>query len=285
MKKGLAAGVLILGLAAAAAVWVGRAPRFAHAVPGYPMVDLTGVVARAEAGEADYRLLFAQTGLGAPAVDALLEEGRGGELEDFQARYFAPCAWKTVKGAAVVRLEVTEKDFEFAPLEKGDILLTPSSRCGGWRNGHAALVVDAEEGLVLEAYSLGCPSQLSSLSTWQDKAAPQRGERRAPGGDGRLGAGKSGGPALRAVFRPCMAGGEHRPARHPVRPSGVVRLRRLRLGHRRVRWLAGHPPGHLRLAPSGNGAGLGPAPGAALAVVRAHRPAAAFLRALRSTGR
>ena len=76
-----------------------------------------------------------------------------------------------MKGAAVVRLEVTEKDFEFAPLEKGDILLTPSSRCGGWRNGHAALVVDAEEGLVLEAYSLGCPSQLSSLSTWQDKAA------------------------------------------------------------------------------------------------------------------
>ena len=107
MKKGLTMGVLALGLAAAAAVWVGRAPRFAHAVPGYPMVDLSGVVARAEAGETDYRLLFAQTGLGAPAVDALLEEGRGGELEDFQARYFAPCAWKTVKGAVVVRLEVT----------------------------------------------------------------------------------------------------------------------------------------------------------------------------------
>ena len=169
MKKRLAASVLALGLAAA--VWAGRAPRFAHALPDYPMVDLTGVVARAEAGKADYALLFAQTGLGPAAVDALLEAGRGGELADFQARYFAPCGWKTVKGAAVVRLEVTEGDFEFAPLEKGDILLTPSSRCGGWRNGHAALVVDAEEGLVLEAYSLGCPSQLSSLSTWQDKAA------------------------------------------------------------------------------------------------------------------
>ena len=47
MKKRLAAGVLALGLAAAAAVWVGRAPRFAHASPDYPMVDLTGVVARA----------------------------------------------------------------------------------------------------------------------------------------------------------------------------------------------------------------------------------------------
>ena len=131
MTKGLAAGVLALGVLAA--VWVCRAPRFAHATPDYPMVDLTGVVARAEAGEADYALLFAQTGLGAPAVDALLEEGRGGELADFQARYFAPCRWRAVKGAAVVRLEVTEEPFEFAPLEKGDILLTPSSRCGGWR--------------------------------------------------------------------------------------------------------------------------------------------------------
>ena len=175
MKKGVRRALLALAAVAAAccaaAVWVGRAPRFAHASPDYPMVDLTMAVERARAGEADYRLLFAQTGLGAPAVDALLEEGRGEELLDFQARYFAPCPWETVKGAAMVRLEVTGGGFAFAPLEKGDILLTPSSRCGGWRNGHAALVVDAEEGLVLEAYSLGCPSQLSSLSTWQDKAA------------------------------------------------------------------------------------------------------------------
>ena len=169
--KGRRACLALAVLAAGAAVWVGRAPRFAHAAPDYPMVELTGAVARAEAGKADYDLLFAQTGLGPSAVDALLEEGRGRELLDFQARYFAPCDWQAVRGAAVVRLEITEGEFEFAPLEKGDILLTPSSRCGGWRNGHAALVVDAEEGLVLEAYSLGCPSQLSSLSTWQDKAA------------------------------------------------------------------------------------------------------------------
>ena len=171
MKGRRRACLALAVLAAGAAVWVGRAPRFAHAAPNYPMVELTGAVERAEAGKADYDLLFAQTGLGPSAVDALLEEGRGRELLDFQARYFAPCDWQAVRGAAVVRLEITEGEFEFAPLEKGDILLTPSSRCGGWRNGHAALVVDAEEGLVLEAYSLGCPSQLSSLSTWQDKAA------------------------------------------------------------------------------------------------------------------
>lgn len=175
MKKGVRRALFALGLVAAAgcaaAVWVGRSARFAHTSPDYPMVDLTGVVAWAEAGAPDYPLLFAQTGLGKAAVDALLEEGRGEELFDFQARYFAPCRWKTVRGAAIVRLETSDSELRFAPLEKGDILLTPSSRCGGWRNGHAALVVDAEEGLVLEAYSLGCPSQLSSLSTWQDKAA------------------------------------------------------------------------------------------------------------------
>ena len=175
MKRGTRRALAALALAAAAAVaaagWVCRAPRFAHASPDYPMVDLTGAVARTEAGRPDYRLLLAQTGLGKGAVDALLETGRGEELFDFQARYFAPRQWETVKGVAMVRLEVSGSELRFAPLEKGDVLLTPSSRCGGWRNGHAALVVDVEEGLVLEAYSLGQPSRLSSLSTWQDKAA------------------------------------------------------------------------------------------------------------------
>ena len=170
MKGRRRACLALAVLAAGAAVWVGRAPRFAHAAPDYPMVELTGAVARAEAGKADYDLLFAQTGLGPSAVDALLEEGRGRELLDFQARYFAPCDWQAVKGAAVVRLEITEGEFEFAPLEKGDILLTPSSRCGGWRNGHAALVVDPEEGLVLEANNQGCPTHQSSHTTRHDKA-------------------------------------------------------------------------------------------------------------------
>ena len=253
------------------------------------MVDLTGVVARAEAGKADYALLLPRPASG-PGGGRLLEAGRGGELADFQARYFAPCGWKTVKGAAVVRLEVTGGDFEFAPLEKGDILLTPSSRCGGWRNGHAALVVDAQEGLVLEAYSLGCPSRLSPLSTWQDKAAVAvlrlkgvSAERRARMADWAREI-LAGLPYGLFSGLPWL-GGERRPARHPVRPSGVVRLRRLRVRRRRGRRLARHPAGHLPFAAAGNGAGLGPAPGAALAVVRAHRPAAAFLRAFKNTGR
>lgn len=165
-----AAGACLAALCAGVFVWVQRSDRFAHTSPGYACVDLSGPVARAEAGRPDYALLFAQTGLGPPAVDALLRQGRGRELFDFQAQFFAPCNWSAQKGAAMVRLETTETPLRFAPLETGDILLTSSSRCGGWRNGHAALLVNAEEGLVLESYSLGWPSQLSSLSTWQDKA-------------------------------------------------------------------------------------------------------------------
>lgn len=158
-------------LAGALWVWTARSARLAHTPPDYPAVDLTGAAERAAAGMPDYPLLFAQTGLGPAAVDALAAAGRTGELKDFQRRFFEECSWRTEPGAAVVRLELREQPMEFAPLEKGDILLTASSRCGGWRNGHAAIVLDAEAGVVLEAYSLGLPSRTGSLDAWRDKPA------------------------------------------------------------------------------------------------------------------
>lgn len=166
---GVAAALAAVGLAAG--LWVGRAGAYAHTAPDYRQVDLAGVVARAEAGRVDYPLLFAQTGLGRAAVDALLARGQGQALFDYQAQYFAPCRWRTVTGVAMVRLEVTDGGFLVAPLEKGDILLTPSSRCGGWRNGHAGLVLDPEAGLVLEAYSLGAKSRVGRLEEWRNKPA------------------------------------------------------------------------------------------------------------------
>lgn len=52
-------------------------------------------------------------------------------------------------------------------LETGDILLTPCSHVFGWRNGHAAIVVDAEKGLTLESVVLGTPSSIQNVSKWR----------------------------------------------------------------------------------------------------------------------
>ena len=57
--------------------------------------------------------------------------------------------------------------FGASGLEDGDILITPCSHSFGWRNGHAAIVVDAENGETLESVVLGTKSSLQSLEKWE----------------------------------------------------------------------------------------------------------------------
>lgn len=56
-------------------------------------------------------------------------------------------------------------------LEKGDILVTPCSHTYGWRNGHAAIVIDAEERLTMESVVIGTPSAVQSLDKWEQYPA------------------------------------------------------------------------------------------------------------------
>lgn len=56
---------------------------------------------------------------------------------------------------------------DFSDLEDGDILVTDSTYCFIYRHGHAAIVVDAEQGITLEAYGIGTKSELSRVSEWR----------------------------------------------------------------------------------------------------------------------
>lgn len=53
-------------------------------------------------------------------------------------------------------------------LEPGDILITFDSNIPGWHGGHAALVVDAGKGEILEATCIGSDSVRCSLERWGD---------------------------------------------------------------------------------------------------------------------
>lgn len=55
----------------------------------------------------------------------------------------------------------------FRNLKKGDILITPCSHTFFWRNGHAALVMDEEKGMTLEAAVLGENSCVQSIEKWR----------------------------------------------------------------------------------------------------------------------
>lgn len=55
----------------------------------------------------------------------------------------------------------------FTDIQDGDILVTDSTYCFCFRHGHAALVVDAEKGITLEAFGLGTDSEYSKLQEWR----------------------------------------------------------------------------------------------------------------------
>ena len=55
----------------------------------------------------------------------------------------------------------------FTDIRDGDILVTDSTYCLCFRHGHAALVVDADKGITLEAFGIGTDSEYSSLQEWR----------------------------------------------------------------------------------------------------------------------
>ena len=55
----------------------------------------------------------------------------------------------------------------FTNLQDGDILVTDSTYCFCFRHGHAALVMDADKGITLEAFGLGTESEYSKVSEWR----------------------------------------------------------------------------------------------------------------------
>lgn len=162
-------------------VWTYSVEGEAHFAPEYPMEDIEGYLEKEELSEEDYEFLFQQTGLTKLAIDTLWEENRREEILAVQEHLFRQVDVRCERSFLVFRelLEAEKSpkqrlrhaetlDMAIPVVEDGDILITFNSHFLGWRNGHAALVVDAERGLTLEAISLGRDSSIRSLRSWTD---------------------------------------------------------------------------------------------------------------------
>lgn len=139
----------------------------AHIPPRAEKADLSDVISagRESLTEEDYSFIFKQTGLGKAAVDELQSLS---ELEEYQRIYFAPLEYRCKMNSPVSSEEyVTEPQLKFASIEEGDILITRSSHVFSWRNGHAAIVIDAEEGRTLEAVVIGKNSSIQNITKWE----------------------------------------------------------------------------------------------------------------------
>ncbi len=147
----------------------------AHIAPDYDKIDLVPVLMQKQFTESDYETLFLQTGLGKPAIDEL-KNGSTDFNQDillFQDRFFRNIRYVCEKNSLISREEyVVDENGNYtygtllAPLHEGYILITKSSHTYGWRNGHAALVVDAAQGKTLESVVLGTNSCIQDIGKW-----------------------------------------------------------------------------------------------------------------------
>lgn len=151
-------------------IWRYIADRHVYQIPDYPQEDLENILSKNEFSEADYDFLFRQTGLSKAALETMLTEEKHDKIIQIQERFFASPEVDCEKNS-VISWEEWIQDEEnriiFADLEDGDILVTPCSHTYGWRNGHAAIVVDAEAEETLESVVLGRKSSIQSLEKWK----------------------------------------------------------------------------------------------------------------------
>lgn len=122
-----------------------------------------------ELEEQDYRTIFYQTGLGRRAVEGLTRTERTELLPKAQEAFFSNPKVECSKNTFLTWEEQNTSEIlpVFGRVEEGDILITFCTHAFGWRNGHAALVVDAAKGLTLEAVVLGRPSCIRTLELWR----------------------------------------------------------------------------------------------------------------------
>ena len=129
----------------------------ARVLPSYEKEDLWPTLLKSEWAEEDYAFLYRQTGLGRLALDALKEDPS--RIEKIQESFFYEGELRHELAAFS-----SPHDYlygykaEMAPMEDGDVLVTSSCHTFGWRNGHAAIVVDGKNGRVVESNNPGHPS-------------------------------------------------------------------------------------------------------------------------------
>lgn len=143
-------------------------------VPKYDKIDISSIIQKPVLEESDYNTLFYQTGLGKIAIDNILLQENGEQaIFEYQENFFHP----PERGSGNYNL-LTKEDvfvnedgekksgFTLAPVEEGYVLVTKSTNTLGFRHGHAAIVVDKENGKTLEARSIGESSRLNDISDW-----------------------------------------------------------------------------------------------------------------------
>ncbi len=157
------AAVLIFLLIASAAV-----DRDARVLPSYERIDLKEILDKdkSEWTDEEFETVSLQTGV--LSKETLLEIENSKLFEYQSALFFEGEVRHEVIAPTTAHdyLYDVEEDHTFSaplvPLEDGDVIVTSTCHTYGWRNGHAALVVNG--GRILQSVTLGVDSEITSAN-------------------------------------------------------------------------------------------------------------------------
>ena len=137
--------------------------------PDYDKIDLEELLDKPSRTAEDYDVLYAQTGLTAIGIeDALAQEDGKQTVLDIQRYYFRDISIYGEYASPIMYQEKTRSLATLAHLKNGDVLVTASTLVSWWRWGHSALVIDGEEGLLIESIGIGKDSKYNTTEVFAD---------------------------------------------------------------------------------------------------------------------
>ncbi len=140
-----------------------------HWYPDYEKVEISPLLTKTSLTEEDYELLYRQTGVTKLGIDQMRDtpEGRKRILHiqevmfspiEVEGRAFAPFTYMD----EIVTPVVTAMSY----LKDGDIIVSATTRVSWWRYGHAAIVVDGENGIIAECAGPGEKSSFANVRVY-----------------------------------------------------------------------------------------------------------------------
>ncbi len=172
MKKLICTTSVILILLTSSSIAVQKNGFF---YPKSPQLDLIPILTKPSYTTADYEIILEQTGIYKPLIDELKDSADFLEtMLMFQQNYYAPIEITKTKMSFFTSWDKVFNDngdwipaFTLAPYQNGYIFLTKSTYTANWRHGHAGIVVDAQNSLVMESLEPGTSSILQPANRWE----------------------------------------------------------------------------------------------------------------------
>ena len=136
-----------------------------HWRPTYAMLDIAETIKKETLTDADYRMLYQQTGLTKIGIDGLRGAGKTEQILIIQSAYFDDEEIITENFGYLTNMESINKRIPLAELEDGDIIISATTYLSFFRFGHSVLVVNAERGWLLECFAPGTKSELVDIGS------------------------------------------------------------------------------------------------------------------------